>query len=152
MNKIIKKFYENFSLLLNIIVNFEKLKLTGKIEMISPRTLWLYIRLTTFSLVFYIWIIIVWSKLELGTAQSTQSLEQQPIYLYEFVSFIKPQNILLTKAGTIKVGDLGIAKQLQTRTALAATVIGTPLFTSPEILKQELYNNKVNLKHLKLIL
>lgn len=45
--------------------------------------------------------------------------------------------------GTVKVGDLGVAKELPTMSALASTFAGTPAFMSPEALRNERYNSKV---------
>lgn len=45
---------------------------------------------------------------------------------------LKTANIFLTQDGTIKVGDFGISKMLNTRSQ-AQTVVGTPYYLSPEI-------------------
>lgn len=37
------------------------------------------------------------------------------------------------KSGIIKLGDFGIARVLQSTTEMAATVVGTPYYLSPEI-------------------
>ena len=54
---------------------------------------------------------------------------------------LKTQNIFLTKNNDIKIGDLGIAKQL-IKYHFAKTVIGTPYYLSPEICKEKPYNEK----------
>ena len=46
---------------------------------------------------------------------------------------LKTQNIFLTSDNTIKLGDFGIAKILNSQTELANTVIGTPYYLSPEL-------------------
>ncbi|XP_070552699.1 serine/threonine-protein kinase Nek1-like isoform X2 [Ptychodera flava] len=55
---------------------------------------------------------------------------------------IKSQNIFLTRAGMIKLGDFGIAKVLNSTVELARTCIGTPYYLSPEICENKPYNNK----------
>jgi len=52
---------------------------------------------------------------------------------------LKPMNIFLTKAGIIKLGDFGIAKVLESTTSGAMTLIGTPLYLSPEVCHNEPY-------------
>lgn len=44
----------------------------------------------------------------------------------------------------VKVGDLGIARVLESGTDMATTIIGTPYYMSPEIFSNEPYNQKVN--------
>lgn len=59
---------------------------------------------------------------------------------------LKTQNIFLTKANLIKIGDLGIAKVLDTNTLNetlpASTLIGTPYYMSPEIFQNIPYSYK----------
>jgi eukaryotic-like serine/threonine-protein kinase len=46
---------------------------------------------------------------------------------------VKPANVLLTKDGSVKVGDFGVARLAGgTSQALSATVAGTPRYMSPE--------------------
>uniref|UniRef100_A0A8C5DK20 Serine/threonine-protein kinase Nek4 n=1 Tax=Gouania willdenowi TaxID=441366 RepID=A0A8C5DK20_GOUWI len=55
---------------------------------------------------------------------------------------LKTQNIFLTKANIIKVGDLGIARVLENQNDMASTLIGTPYYMSPELFSNKPYNHK----------
>ena len=44
---------------------------------------------------------------------------------------IKGQNIFITKANTLKLGDFGIARVLAKTQEKARTVVGTPYYLSP---------------------
>ncbi|XP_067454559.1 serine/threonine-protein kinase Nek1-like [Thunnus thynnus] len=55
---------------------------------------------------------------------------------------IKPQNIFLTKDGTVQLGDFGVSRVLNSTKELATTITGTRLYLSPEIWKKLPYNNK----------
>ncbi|XP_067451144.1 interferon-induced very large GTPase 1-like isoform X2 [Thunnus thynnus] len=55
---------------------------------------------------------------------------------------IKPQNIFLTKDGTVQLGDFGVSRVLNSTKELATTITGTRLYLSPEIYENEPYNNK----------
>eukprot|EP00041_Stephanoeca_diplocostata_P035315 m.1241007 g.1241007 ORF g.1241007 m.1241007 type:complete len:827 (+) comp24674_c0_seq4:587-3067(+) len=55
---------------------------------------------------------------------------------------LKTQNIFLTKNKIIKVGDLGIARVLRDKQDMATTLIGTPLYMSPELFSNEPYSYK----------
>ena len=54
---------------------------------------------------------------------------------------LKTQNIFLSR-NIIKVGDLGIARVLESSGAMARTFIGTPYYMSPEIFQNMPYNHK----------
>ncbi|XP_069142325.1 serine/threonine-protein kinase Nek4-like isoform X3 [Argopecten irradians] len=55
---------------------------------------------------------------------------------------LKTQNIFLTKSKIIKVGDLGIARVLDSSSDMATTLIGTPYYMSPELFSNKPYNHK----------
>jgi NIMA (never in mitosis gene a)-related kinase len=49
------------------------------------------------------------------------------------------------KSGLIKLGDFGIARVLQSTTEMAATVVGTPYYLSPEIVQSNTYDFKTDI-------
>lgn len=57
---------------------------------------------------------------------------------------LKSQNIMLSgpQQRTIKLGDFGIAKVLSSGHDMAATVVGTPHYLSPEVVHGKPYDNK----------
>ena len=64
---------------------------------------------------------------------------------------MKSMNIFMNKDGTIKIGDLGVAKVLN-QTQFAKTMIGTPYYLSPEICEEKPYNEKSDIWALGCIL
>ena len=58
---------------------------------------------------------------------------------------LKPENLFLTEDEKIKIGDFGIAKQLNSINEYAKTQIGTMLYMAPEVLSGKEYNNKVDI-------
>lgn len=65
---------------------------------------------------------------------------------------LKSQNIFLTKAGVVKLGDFGIAKVLDHTTAKAASRVGTPYYVSPEVCDGQCYNFKADIWSLGVVL
>lgn len=65
---------------------------------------------------------------------------------------LKSQNIFLTQANKIKVGDFGIAKVLNQTMENAKTVIGTPYSLSPELIDNKPYNYKSDIWALGILL
>ncbi|KAK4510631.1 uncharacterized protein ATC70_005062 [Mucor velutinosus] len=72
---------------------------------------------------------------------------------------IKPKNIFLVTPPTtsainvpdVKLGDFGFAKALP-KTSLAMSVLGSPIYMAPEVLKGEPYNYKADLWSLGVVL
>jgi NIMA (never in mitosis gene a)-related kinase len=48
---------------------------------------------------------------------------------------LKPNNVFLTRRGIVKLGDFGIARAMGATRDKARSIVGTPLYLSPEILK-----------------
>lgn len=55
---------------------------------------------------------------------------------------LKTSNIFLSNITTVKLGDFGISRVLDTTTEAAVTVVGTPYYMSPEVCRSEPYNFK----------
>ena len=64
---------------------------------------------------------------------------------------LKPSNILFHK-GSLKIADFGFCKPLTTTFDFADTMVGSPIYMAPEILKGQPYNLKVDLYSLGVIL
>ncbi|KAM6144661.1 serine/threonine-protein kinase Nek5 [Phoenicopterus ruber ruber] len=66
---------------------------------------------------------------------------------------VKAQNIFLSNNGKIaKLGDFGIARQLNSTMEFAHTCVGTPYYLSPEICENQPYNNKTDIWSLGCVL
>ncbi len=57
---------------------------------------------------------------------------------------IKPENIILS-IGNVKLCDFGWAVNKATKQELRSTFCGTPLYLSPEVLKGQRYDEKVDI-------
>ena len=65
---------------------------------------------------------------------------------------LKSQNIFMTKRGILKLGDFGIARVLSNTKSRAKTVVGTPYYLSPEIIRSEGYSFKSDIWSLGVLL
>ncbi|NXM08714.1 NEK5 kinase, partial [Tyrannus savana] len=66
---------------------------------------------------------------------------------------VKAQNIFLSSNGKVaKLGDFGIARQLNSTLEFAHTCVGTPYYLSPEICENRPYNNKTDIWSLGCVL
>ncbi len=64
---------------------------------------------------------------------------------------IKPENIFVDKEGHFKLGDFGIAKQLEATTG-AFTRVGTPFYSAPEVADGKRYDRRVDIYSLGLVI
>lgn len=55
---------------------------------------------------------------------------------------LKPANILLDQDENLKIGDFGLAKELNGESKLARTNVGTPFYMSPEIVNGQKYDER----------
>ena len=65
---------------------------------------------------------------------------------------IKTINMFLGKDNIIKIGDLGVAKQLKQTCVMANTMVGTPYYLSPELCEDNPYNQKTDIWSLGCVL
>ncbi|KAJ1525293.1 hypothetical protein ONE63_010116 [Megalurothrips usitatus] len=84
----------------------------------------------------------VWRVLyQLGSAlQTCHSWFSSTIILHRD---IKPANVFLDDSGNVKLGDFGLARKLDaSQPGCVETMVGTPFYMSPEVMKGEMYNSK----------
>lgn len=62
---------------------------------------------------------------------------------------LKPDNIFLSDS-KIKLGDFGFCKMLEVN--MAQTMLGSPIYMAPEILKEEIYTSKADIWSLGVVL
>ena len=65
---------------------------------------------------------------------------------------LKSANIFVTKRSILKLGDFGLSRVLSDTKSIAKTVVGTPYYLSPEIIKTEGYNSKSDIWSLGVLL
>ena len=64
---------------------------------------------------------------------------------------LKPSNILVHE-GRIKIADFGFCKSLETNKDLAQTMLGSPIYMAPEVLKGEIYTVRADVWSLGVVL
>ena len=63
---------------------------------------------------------------------------------------LKPDNILF-KDGVVKLGDFGFCKNIE-KTKMTKTMLGSPIYMAPEILKGEVYSSKADIWSMGVVL
>ncbi|NWV71661.1 PAK3 kinase, partial [Malurus elegans] len=58
---------------------------------------------------------------------------------------VKSDNILLGMNGSVKLTDFGLCAQLTPERSRRCTVLGSPYWVAPEILKKEEYDTQVDI-------
>ncbi|KRX03291.1 Protein kinase-like domain [Pseudocohnilembus persalinus] len=65
---------------------------------------------------------------------------------------MKPQNILISANGVVKLCDFGFARAMSNNTLVLTSIKGTPLYMAPELVQEKPYNHTVDLWSLGVIL
>ncbi|GAB4815111.1 hypothetical protein N2152v2_002157 [Parachlorella kessleri] len=65
---------------------------------------------------------------------------------------MKPQNILVSANGAVKLCDFGFARAMSSSTLVVTSIKGTPLYMAPELVQEQPYNHTVDLWSLGVIL
>ena len=65
---------------------------------------------------------------------------------------LKPQNVLMTSEGNIKLCDFGFARHMSYKTEVLTSLKGTPLYMAPEVVQEQPYTHTADLWSLGVIL
>ncbi|KAA0165770.1 hypothetical protein FNF31_01747 [Cafeteria roenbergensis] len=65
---------------------------------------------------------------------------------------LKPQNVFVSRDGSIRLGDFGIARVLRHTFELAKTVVGTPIYLAPEVVESKPYGARADVWSLGVVL
>ena len=65
---------------------------------------------------------------------------------------MKPQNILISANGMVKLCDFGFARAMSSHTLVVTSIKGTPLYMAPELVQEQPYNHTADLWSLGVIL
>lgn len=64
---------------------------------------------------------------------------------------LKPDNIFFDN-GVLKLGDFGFCKTLGKANDMASTMLGSPIYMAPEVLKGEAYSSRADIWSLGVVL
>jgi len=84
------------------------------------------------------------SQIAYATRETLQSLAYTHAH-HRIHRDIKSDNILLSEKGELKLADFGYAAQLTTNTKNRNTVVGTPYWMAPELIRGHDYGTKVDI-------
>ena len=87
-------------------------------------------------------------RMGIDILRALESCERQRIIHRD----IKPDNIFISRFGEFKLGDFGIARQVEAGSKTGYTTKGTPPYMSPEMVRGDHYDNTVDIYSLGIVL